>query len=840
DSTAAQAESQPDSAAESVAEDVVTESGDELPDAGADSTAEEPKTESEVEEPANAETPDPVNLTFRLEKTLTVDEVPEEDQTYTFRMKASAANPSAESGEPKPEETETEEPKAEEAQLVFAASEFTDEKLELVKQASFPTVTYATEGQWTYEITEVKGEDAATVYDDTIHTVTVTVNTVDGVLVPSIVYADSKPAPAKEGEASESGQESGSESGEKKGEEQEQRADVKTLTADEQGVTEPLPFSNVRSTKVTPATLKLQTYTTLKYTQYISKDKKTQVSMAPVKNAAFKLLFTEQKQSDGEETDKTVPVTFNYKSIPAVAKDKTSRTIYRKDELPALSFTEAGTYTYELSEENSGARGYTYDSKKYTLVVETEKINNVITIKSVKANGTEIWDAAAGINKLKTLRFDNTYVPEKASMKFKINKEVTGTDNSTDTFEFELRGKASAAGKKGALKAKASVKSEGEAVFSKTSSAKNADVFTFAYPSTYTYVASEIDKYAGYAPESDWVCTVKVKDAGGWLEPNVTWKRGNEVQTGKDYIPTFTNRFVTTTFTFNKVDAASVSTGLGGAVFEVYRIASRDKTSDDYKKTMDLLSGGKVDYNSLKKVGTVKSDASGKVSISGLMTSTCYVIKETSAPKGYHRSANPIILRTSWKASSESVATTIVSSGNMTIGKSGSSLRWYDHKVAVRIDKVNADGKLIKGAKMQLLDSNGNILEKWSSGRTKGHAVKAALTIGATYTIHEVKAPKGFNIAEDVTFKVEAYEAGGYTDKVLQVVTVLDTGWGSGTDAVTGGSDGTGTGDGTVTNADGSSTKTGDNSNMLLWAVVMVLAAAALIGIAVTGKKKKK
>ncbi|MBR1421853.1 MAG: hypothetical protein IJ571_00210 [Ruminococcus sp.] len=71
----------------------------------------------------------------------------------------------------------------------------------------------------------------------------------------------------------------------------------------------------------------------------------------------------------------------------------------------------------------------------------------------------------------------------------------------------------------------------------------------------------------------------------------------------------------------------------------------------------------------------------------------------------------------------------------------------------------NAD---IVGAKLQIIDKNGNVVEEWITDGTV-HTVIAKLISGETYTLHEAEAPKNYRFAPDVTFTVST---DGTVDKV--------------------------------------------------------------------------
>jgi hypothetical protein len=73
-----------------------------------------------------------------------------------------------------------------------------------------------------------------------------------------------------------------------------------------------------------------------------------------------------------------------------------------------------------------------------------------------------------------------------------------------------------------------------------------------------------------------------------------------------------------------------------------------------------------------------------------------------------------------------------------------------DDTVTVSLDKKDETGKLLAGAEVQLLDSDKNVVAEWTT--TAEPYVVTDLVAGKTYTYHEVKAPDGFKLADDVTF----------------------------------------------------------------------------------------
>ena len=96
----------------------------------------------------------------------------------------------------------------------------------------------------------------------------------------------------------------------------------------------------------------------------------------------------------------------------------------------------------------------------------------------------------------------------------------------------------------------------------------------------------------------------------------------------------------------------------------------------------------------------------------------------------------------------------------------------------VRFKKVAPDGMYLIGAKLQILDKNGNVVREWTSS---GNVYVTRLQEGE-YTFHEAEVPKGYLRAEDVRFtvdkdgKVTIIKTDGTTEtaEVVKIVSMTD------------------------------------------------------------------
>ncbi len=79
-----------------------------------------------------------------------------------------------------------------------------------------------------------------------------------------------------------------------------------------------------------------------------------------------------------------------------------------------------------------------------------------------------------------------------------------------------------------------------------------------------------------------------------------------------------------------------------------------------------------------------------------------------------------------------------------------------DEATKVRISKQDiTTGEELPGAKLQIIDKDGTVIEEWVSGDIP-HFIEAVLIADETYTLREITAPEGYEIAEDVEFTVNA------------------------------------------------------------------------------------
>lgn len=237
---------------------------------------------------------------------------------------------------------------------------------------------------------------------------------------------------------------------------------------------------------------------------------------------------------------------------------------------------------------------------------------------------------------------------------------------------------------------------------------------------------SETDKTAytaSYSVDGNSVSNVKVKvaqDADSNAVPNVT---------------------VTNTYkTELKVLKKDIGTDapLSGAQLAIYN--NSDVTFDsEGKATVKAGATAVASWTS----GTDAKDLTGKV-----VTGASYVLVETAAPDGYTYAEN-----ISFTVNADG---TIKTDAEKTTDKETGEDVYFvkDDVTKVSIKKMDITGNNeVAGARLLLKDKEGNVIESWMSA-TEAHVFEQKLIAGETYTLAEVTAPSGYEVAADITFTV--------------------------------------------------------------------------------------
>lgn len=153
---------------------------------------------------------------------------------------------------------------------------------------------------------------------------------------------------------------------------------------------------------------------------------------------------------------------------------------------------------------------------------------------------------------------------------------------------------------------------------------------------------------------------------------------------------------------------------------------SKNKDRDDYK--LVFVKDGTTTYVNIDLNGDETSHM-----IEGLIAGEEYVLRETKTPNGYATSKEQ-----TFKAEENN----------------DTSLTMIDEDIIVQISKQDITSKKeIEGAKLKVVDKDGNIIDEWTS-KKEAHMIKN-LNVGESYRLIEETAPQGYKIAESIEFKIE-------------------------------------------------------------------------------------
>ena len=164
----------------------------------------------------------------------------------------------------------------------------------------------------------------------------------------------------------------------------------------------------------------------------------SQIKNAAVKNSeketkeAVANIYVKKTFADGDATQKFnfVLTTKNNAPVPA---NGTKLSISQSDGIKSfgeIKYTQAGTYTYTITEKNDGAAGVTYDGNTWTVTVNVPEDFSTPTVTYVKDKNTTNTTGA---------EFVNTYTEQKGNLSI---KKVAGANTNLEgkTFYFKVTG----------------------------------------------------------------------------------------------------------------------------------------------------------------------------------------------------------------------------------------------------------------------------------------------------------------------------------------------------------------------------------------------------------------
>ena len=361
-----------------------------------------------------------------------------------------------------------------------------------------------------------------------------------------------------------------------------------------------------------------------------------------------------------------------------------------------LTYTENdinGYYYYTVHEKNLHITGYTYSDEIYQIKVHvTDAGNGALRVEK------EITNVKG--EPVQEMSFENTYGADGELVLTGEKSYASGvkeTKLEAGAYKFEV-----VEGEK--VVATGTNDADGKITFTPIKYAVKADGTSDLR--THLYTVKEVKGTKGYTiyDSSEYTVTVDVTDGqDGKLQAKITEIKKDGKKADKI---SFVNDLTKVQISKKSVTGTEE---LEGAELEIRDLSGNAILKWTSGKTAKYVEG-------LLKAGEK------------------YILVETKAPKGYHIAAEvPFTVNTDGKIK---------------------EVTMVDSPTEVTVSKTDiTQEKQLAGAKLQILDKDGNVIDEWETDG-KPHPVTKQMEAGATYTLHEVTPPTGYRKAEDIKFTV--------------------------------------------------------------------------------------
>ena len=532
-------------------------------------------------------------------------------------------------------------------------------------KVTFESISYTAEGEHTYTVKEVKGDNATITYDASEKQVTVKVTRDGDALKAEVVYPESK------------------------------------------------TFTNAFTPNAANATIEL------------TKE------------------LTGRDLVDGE---------FSFELYEGANKLQTVTNKSGKVSFDAIPYTAEGEHTYTVKEVKGTTPGITYDTSEKQVTVKVTKDGN-----NLKA--TVVYPESKV--------FTNTYsAPSPAKAQISVSKILEGRALKDGEFSFTLLDEA---GKVLQTKQNAA---DGSVAFDEISYSQEDAGKTFHY-TIKEVIPTTQEKGMTYDQASIEVTVTVTKDEAS-NTINATVAYGEK----KSFINTFvTSEIPPTPPTVDKPEAKLYTIqlhkvngegqALAGAVFGLFEADGTTPVANPYGEGQ----------------ATATSDASGLVSFVGFAAKD-YVVKELTAPEGYQLSTASITVSEAELTASADLA---VDKGNV-VNKPYTSIPPIPPTVdkpelklySIQLHKVNNEGQVLSGAVFGLFEADGTtpVANPYGEGQATATSDANGLVTftgfaAKDYVVKELTPPDGYQPSTDV-IKVSASELKAADNLVVDKGTVVN------------------------------------------------------------------
>ena len=525
-------------------------------------------------------------------------------------------------------------------------------------KVTFESISYTAEGEHTYTVKEVKGDNATITYDASEKQVTVKVTRDGDALKAEVVYPESK------------------------------------------------TFTNAFTPNATTATIELS----------------KELTGRDLVDGEFSFELYEGTNKLQTVTNKSGKVTFN-----------------------AISYTAEGEHTYTVKEVKGTTPGITYDTAEKQVTVQVTKDGD-----NLKA--TVVYPE----NKV----FANTYsAPSPAKAQISASKILEGRDLKDGEFSFNLLDEAGEV-----LQTKQNA-ADGSVAFDEISYSQEDAGKTFHYTIKEVIPQSQ-EKGMTYDQASiEVTVTVTKDDASNTIKATVAY--GEK----KSFINTFVTSEIPPTppvvekpeaklYTIQLHKVNGEGQALAGAVFGLFEADGVTAVANPYGEGQ----------------ATATSDANGLVSFVGFEAKN-YVVKELTAPEGYQLSTASIAV----SATELSTATDLVVDKGNVVNQPFTAIPPTPPVVekpelalySIQLHKVNNEGQVLAGAVFGLFEADGvtPVANPYGEGQATATSDANGLVTftgleAKDYVVKEITAPEGYQLSEEA-ITVSSSQLIASTDQVL-------------------------------------------------------------------------
>lgn len=193
------------------------------------------------------------------------------------------------------------------------------------------------------------------------------------------------------------------------------------------------------------------------------------------------------------------------------------------------------------------------------------------------------------------------------------------------------------------------------------------------------------------------------------------------------------------TYTYAGQEIKTVEIDCGVFENELKRGSVRGKKVDPSDEPLEnalfgLFKADETEFTEANALMTATSDDKGNFAFDGIVYGS-YVVREIKAPDGYKLSDKK---------------------HDVTISKDEQiiEIKAENESIDVDVSKQDVYGKELPGAKMQLTDKDGNVVDEWVSAKKKHTVTKLK---AGDYVLKEIAAPTGYVIATEIAFSVDEY-----------------------------------------------------------------------------------